>query len=41
MEYGDETHPPNSLFRTLTDQVGLTNENARTAAIARYGTRIK
>ena len=41
MEYGDEQHAPNPLFRTLTDQVSLVNENARTAAIARYGTRLR
>lgn len=40
MEYGDEQHAPNPLFRTLTDQVSLVNENARTAAIARYGSRV-
>lgn len=40
MEYGDEQHAPSPLFRTLTDQVSLINENARTAAIARYGSRI-
>jgi hypothetical protein len=38
LEYGDRDNAPNSLLRTLTDQVRLTNENAQTAAIARYGT---
>jgi hypothetical protein len=37
LEYGDEHNSPTPLFRTLTDQVGLTNEFARTQASARYG----
>lgn len=37
IEYGDQENAPNSLFRTLTDQVSLTNEHARTSAIAQYG----
>ena len=37
IEYGDEENAPNSLFRTLLSQVGLTNENASASAIARYG----
>ena len=37
IEYGDQENAPNSLFRTLTNQVGLTNEYARSSAIARYG----
>src|SRR4051812_42892640 len=30
LEYGDKDNTPNSMFRTLTDQVRLTNEHART-----------
>jgi len=41
LEYGDDQRGPNPLFRTLGDQVGLVNERAMTAAIARYGTRMK
>jgi hypothetical protein len=37
LEYGDRDNAPNSMFRTLTDQVRLTNEHARTSAISRYG----
>ena len=37
LEYGDEHNAPSPLFRSLTDQVGLTNEFARTQATARYG----
>lgn len=40
LEYGDADHEPNSLFRTLTSEVALTNSFARTAAQARYGSRV-
>ena len=37
LEYGDEHNRPNPLIRTLTDQVGLTNEHARSQAAIHYG----
>jgi hypothetical protein len=40
VEYGDADHTPNALFRALTSEVSLANAYARTAAQARYGTRV-